>query len=455
MTALDAPSPAAAYIGRLDERTAADLARLEAATKRRAQQDRSAGANTATPERKLIYRRADGITPQPVCWLWPGRIARGKVTVIAGHPGDGKSQIAISLASIVSGGGQWPVDRTRAEVGNTIVLSAEDDAEDTIVPRLIAAGAVLSRCFVLDAVADGFNAAGTELSRCFNLQRDLMALEQMLATIGGANLIVIDPISAYLGDVDSHRNAEVRALLAPLADMAANHRAAVVGVSHLSKCSGADARLRVNGSLAFVAAARSAWLVHRDAENPGRRLFLPLKNNLGKDDSGLAYRIETATVLRGIEVSRVSWESERVTVSADEALSAPPLSTKPVCDAELFLASLLEKAGPAGAPARKIQTEARDAGHAWRTVERAKAALGLVAVRTGFGKGGGWVWRYPNSAITASDLTNRESGGLCPAPKPERASDVTFTKDRQGFECLEEWRSKTADDSFEGETFDV
>lgn len=419
-------------IREVDEQAERDRETLERARKTISRDDPEPGA--------LIYRRASDVSPRPVCWLWPGRIARGKVTVIAGHPGDGKSQITASLASVVTGGGLWPVDRTRADVGNVIILSAEDDAEDTIVPRLIAAGAVLSRCYVLDAVADGFTAAGQEVRRSFNLARDLVALETMLRRIGGANLIVIDPISAYLGEVDSHRNAEVRALLAPLADLAARHGAAVVGVSHLSKGSGGDARLRVNGSLAFVAAARAAWLVHRDADDPARRLFLPLKNNIGKDNSGLAYRIESATVGAGIESSRVTWESEPVTVSADDALNREPEKEPRASEsAEQFLRDRLTDAGADGVPVRDLRAEARDAGLAWRTLERQKSELGVKAVRTGFGKAGGWVWTLP--AYTASGSKALRLGGLCADQAPEQATELAFAKDRQPAKC----ESDTAD----------
>jgi len=85
------------------------------------------------------------IAPRSVQWLWPGRIARGKVTMLAGHPGLGKSQLALAIAAIVTTGGRWPVDGFRAECGSAVILSAEDDAEDTIRPRLEAAGADLAR----------------------------------------------------------------------------------------------------------------------------------------------------------------------------------------------------------------------------------------------------------------------------------------------------------------------
>ncbi|TXT23311.1 MAG: hypothetical protein FD134_2216, partial [Gallionellaceae bacterium] len=295
---------------------------------------------------RIAYRRASDVKAKPINWLWPGRIARGKVSMLAGNPGLGKSQITASMAATVTTGGMWPVDRARCQRGNVVFLSAEDDAEDTIRPRLEAAGADLSRVFILDAVVDGYRADGSEALRGFNLKTDLHRLGKMLDEIGGAALIVIDPITAYLGEADSHKNAEIRALLAPLSDLAAKHGAAVVCVSHLNKSAGGEALMRVTGSLAFVAAARAAFIVTKDPEDDARRLFLPLKNNIGNDQTGLAFAIQAAQVKSAtglIETSRIAWEPEAVTVTADEAVSTAsnPEEHSDMQDAKIFLRDLL------------------------------------------------------------------------------------------------------------------
>lgn len=137
--------------------------------------------------------------------------------------------------------------------------------------------------------------------------------------------MVIDPITAYLGHTDSHKNAEVRGLLAPLSELAARRNTAIIGVSHLTKAVGSPALMRVTGSLAFVAAARAAFLVTADPQDKARRLFLPMKNSLGPDAEGLAFSIEAATVpspAGDLATSRVSWESETVSMTADEAMQA-------------------------------------------------------------------------------------------------------------------------------------
>ena len=142
----------------------------------------------------LISRRAAGIEPKHIEFIWPGRIARGKHTAIAGEPGSGKSQLSVYIASTISRGGEWPCGEGRAPVGNVIILNAEDGADDTVVPRLMAAGADLERVHIVSAVRqeDGKG------RRTFNLQADLMLLEQKIAEIGDVALVIIDPISSYM-----------------------------------------------------------------------------------------------------------------------------------------------------------------------------------------------------------------------------------------------------------------
>lgn len=149
---------------------------------------------------EAVYRRLSDIQPKPIRWLWPGRIARGKVCMLAGHPGLGKSQAMISMAAIVSIGGTWPVDRTPCERGSVIILSAEDDAEDTIRPRLEAAGADLKRVFILDAIREP-NRDGGLITRPFNLTADIERLSDLARKLGDVGLIDIDPITAYMGGV--------------------------------------------------------------------------------------------------------------------------------------------------------------------------------------------------------------------------------------------------------------
>lgn len=341
------------------------------------------------------------IIPQPIRWLWKGRIPSGKVSMIAGDPGLGKSQVCASLASIVSNGGMWPVDRTSCEGGEVIMMSAEDDAADTIRPRLEAAGADVSRVHLIQGVrSEGDN--GQLYERTFNMGEDMARLRAVLNDHPHVRMVIIDPVSAYLGTLDSHKNAEVRAMLAPLAVLASETNVAIILVSHLTKGQSQSVLARIQGSMAFGAAARAVWGVTKDHGNPSRRLFMPMKNNLGKDDSGLAYSIEACRLDapeddEPIETSRVIWEANAVTTSVEEAFAnhLNDEERSSMADAKDFLRGLLQS-GPMSV--NDIRKDSDGAGYSWSTIRRAQAALKIHAEKAGYKAG--WIWALPAAPET-------------------------------------------------------
>jgi putative DNA primase/helicase len=341
----------------------------------------------------LIIRRLSKFERRPLSWLWRGRIARGKLTLIAGHPGLGKSQAALSIAAVVSTGGLWPEGVRAAERGNVIILSAEDDPEDTLGPRFDAAGGDSDKVHIIEMVRIYGDDWKVE-ERGFSLREDIARLATAIEEIGNVTLIVIDPITAYLGDeVDSHNMADVRAVLHPLAEMAAKHMVAVLAITHLRKNTDGDAVLLVTGSLAFVAASRATFFVMRDQDNKNRRLFLTAKNNLAIDTTGLAYAIESFTLPQGIATSRVVWESATIARTADDEL-ARQRAGKDQSTREMEIRWLKELLADGPIEVETIKLAVKAAGLAWGTVRRAAKDVGIITSKTG-GSGAPWEWMLP------------------------------------------------------------
>jgi hypothetical protein len=305
----------------------------------------------------LVARRASEIIPEAIEWLWPKRIALGKQTVIGGDGGLGKSQLGLWMAAAVTRGGAWPNGEGRAPKGSAIVLCAEDGSADTVRPRLDPAGADQTRVMVIEAVKrDGRGKRG------FDLQVDLDLLDVMSGNMGDVRLLVIDPISEYLGRVDSHRTTDVRFVLAPISELAGRHRTAVVSITHFNKVGGATANSRFTGSTAFVTTPRSAYVVVMDLQDPEpdedrrRRLFLPSKNNLAPLGRGFGFHTVGVDLPGSIGATRIEWDEGPVTLTA-----LPQAEAKN--SAADFLRAVLRD-GPKAA--RDIQAEAEAAGFAGR-----------------------------------------------------------------------------------------
>lgn len=332
-------------------------------------------------------RRASDIKPAPIRWLWPGWLARGKLHVLAGSPGTGKTSIALHLGACITSGAALP-GGWRARPGNVLIWSGEDDPADTLVPRLLAAGADLQRAFFV-----GDTKEGNEL-RTFDPATDIPALAAEADAIFGASLIVVDPIvSAVAGD--SHKNGEVRRALQPLVTMADRLGAAVLGISHFSKgTAGRDPTERVTGSVAFGALARLVLVAAKRTDGDGGhdRMLARAKSNIGPDGGGFGYGVEQADIGNGLHASRIVWGdalegSARDLLSQAEAQDEDPEGTR---DADEFLEHLLTCNSMS---AKDIYRDAEAAGYSRDQMKRAKRRLGVLAFKTAMI--GGWEWKLP------------------------------------------------------------
>jgi putative DNA primase/helicase len=349
------------------------------------------------PPSVVLVNGAD-LTPEPVRWLWSDWLALGKLHILAGAPGQGKTTIALAMAATVTIGGRWP-DGSRCEPGTVLIWSGEDDPADTLLPRLLAAGADRSRCYFV---------SGTRIDgevQSFDPARDMAALEEQVQAIGGIKLVIVDPVvSAVAGD--SHKNTEVRRALQPLVDLGSRMGAAVLGISHFSKGgAGSDPASRVVGSIAFTAVARvvlvAAKVKAEDGEsNQDRRILARGKSNIGPDDGGFEYHIDQGQPLPGIHASYVTW-GKSVAGTARELLNEPDGQEQGGDDqgAVDAAASFIREVLANGiTPSNTVKDEAKEAGVSWASVRRAADKLN---VRKRRGDGGVWYWSIPEVAQVA------------------------------------------------------
>lgn len=373
-----------------------------------------AAIEAASPAGPILTCLAD-VEPRPVSWLWPERIPAGRITLLVGRPGEGKSFLTTDAAARVTTGTPWP-DGSDCPKGSVILISAEDDPADTIRPRLDAHYADVRRVHLLSAVRwvddDG------QSERMISLA-DVDAIEAALERLPDCRLIVVDPIGSFLGGrTDAHRDNEVRGVLAPIAALAERHGPAVLVVAHRRKSAGSIADDLALGSRAFTGIARAVWHLTRDAENKARRLLLPGKNNLAREGDGLAFSIIG-------EPPRIAWEREPVAMSADDALAVEGQNreAKPGPDAEAFdAASHWLRSALAEGPrlAKDLKDEWRDGQDgSERTLKRAKKALRVEAYRPEVP--GPWWWRLPS--MDAKPTEDEQLGPL--GPLAENTANLT------------------------------
>ncbi len=328
------------------------------------------------------------VGPEPVRWLWPERIPLGKLTVIEGDPAVGKSTLVYDLAARYSSGRPWPDGQQGEGGGRVLLLSAEDDAADTIVPRLMAAGADLSRICLWDKAIVWEEDRQGPVPIVF--PDHLPYLHHQLRTFG-ARLVIVDVLMAYLSSyVDSHKDQSVRVLLSRMSDLAASCGAAIVLVRHLNKAGSGPAIYRGGGSIGIIGAARAGYQVIADADDPDRRLFTCVKNNLAPRAATLAYRLEPAA---GFDVARVVWDDRPDPRSADELHAGNAAAPTKFAAAVEWL-ELHGAVHEWEAQSADVIRDAAEAGISQRTLYRAAEHTGIV--RSGRGGTGRWAWPTPD-----------------------------------------------------------
>jgi hypothetical protein len=309
------------------------------------------------------------LVPRDIEWLWPGRLAFGKLAILDGDPGLGKSLLTLDLCARLSTGRPFPDGSPGPGPASAIILNGEDGAEDTIRPRLQALGADLERIFVLHRTAGA-------VREPLRFPTHAHVLDKALAQTG-AKLVVIDPIMAFLDPhVLTGNDQSVRRALYPLAQLAEEHHCVMKSVRHLNKGGSFRSIYRGGGSIGIVGACRSGWLVARDPDDPLRCVLAQVKNNLAPPQASLAYTVAAAdTATATITwLGPCAWTADQLLAAAASAPPAVPARDR----AREFLASVLEK-GPR--TSRELWALTQERRLSWRTVRRAKVELQIRSVR--------------------------------------------------------------------------
>src|SRR4051794_41011103 len=363
--------------------------------------EKTENGSTVAKASTLKTAKASSYTMRGITWFWPNRFSIGKLALIGGLPDKGKGLIGAYLSACATNKLPLPCNEGEAPQGSVLYFTAEDDPEDTVVPRLAAAGANLDRVHIVEVIGEP---NGKE--RTFSMITDLPALEAKLEEIGDAVLVIIDPMSAYIGvgKANTSMTSDVRGFLKPLTDLAAKRKICLLGIMHFNKKADVtNAMLRIADSLAYVAAARHVYVVVDDPETEDQRLFIKAKNNLSTDKKALSYMTGARNVgvdpdtNKEIWAPYVEWGAKHVEITATDAMQAEAGGNKSRHARREATEFLQERLAEGPIKQKEIAEEAEANGVTKATLRRAKQELNIKSWKEK-GMDGEWMWELPAPA---------------------------------------------------------
>lgn len=345
---------------------------------------------------------------EQIQWLWKGRLAFGKITILDGDPGTGKSTLTCDIIARFTTGREFFGHPGPGEPGCAVIVTGEDSIPDTIRPRLEESRADLTRITVLQTFQVYDEKTGRHIDQVPVLPDDISIIENVVVE-RRARLLVIDPLMAHLASgVNAFKDQDVRRALTPLARLADDYRIVVIIVRHLNKMPGGNPLYRGGGSIGIVGAARTAMLLGRDPGDDDALVLASTKSNLGKLAPSLSLRIIASK--SDPEVGVIQWLGES-THSAAALLNQPKHRESPELDrAKEWLLTQLEDGDPH--PARQLWERAEVADLNQKTVRRAIKVLGIVVERIGRIAGqGAWYWSLPPAKVdTIREIEDNTEG---------------------------------------------
>jgi hypothetical protein len=360
----------------------------------------SASADVVTQD-EMVTERASDIKPEVITWLWTNRVAIGKLTLFVGHPGIGKGLATMDVAARVSTGKDWPDCKSTVPPSQCLVVSSEDSAGDTLVPRLMAAQADLDRVFIQRIIKKKDGGEST-----FSLATDMNALQRKLEQYPGIRLVVIDPLFNHLGSLKGNSEQDMRQALTPLGALAEQFKVAIIIVSHFNKNKDQDKIQRTGGAQAVGGCVRMAWMFAAEQNedgSEGQRSMIALKANIANSNAtGLKYdtkevklQIDGATVGMACTVWGKATHKSAASALGSESGNAAPTKT---AAAKEWLKEFLKPGQPL--EVSLIKSAALIVGFTSSTIDR--ASNGCV-IKTQPANPGPHYWEV-NSALVVTEV---------------------------------------------------
>ncbi len=326
-------------------------------------------------KKELKIISSTNVEVREINWLWYPFIPRGKVTILQGDPGEGKSTFMLTLAAYLTRGEALPFTDCGEPPDPITVLyqSTEDDYDDTIVPRFIKAGGIRDRLAFIDE---------SEYPLTFDDDRILEGIKQT-----GAKLLVLDPLASYIGDCSLNASNEVRQKFNALINAARETDCAIVVVNHMNKMPGLKAIYRTPGSIDVAGAVRSILLLARDPDEEDKRYLVQTKMNLASKGDALEFRIEDG----GIKFTGITDKTADEILRKQDFVSGIGRPDVKLQEAKEVIEELL--AAGAAVPAEDCEAVLKNNGVRRSTAQTAKRELGIESVRIQ----DRWYWKLPET----------------------------------------------------------